>query len=82
MSLHPIVQSVTERIRQRSAASRRAYLDGIARMRDQGPLRGRLSCANLAHGFAASGPTDKQRLRAEPTANIGTSALVRPPHSL
>lgn len=71
MSLHPIVQSVTERIRQRSAASRRAYLDGIARMRDQGPLRGRLSCANLAHGFAASGPTDKQRLRAEPTANIG-----------
>ena len=71
MSLHPIVQSVTERIRQRSAASRRAYLDGIARMRDQGPLRGRLSCANLAHGFAASGPTDKQRLRTEPTANIG-----------
>lgn len=71
MSLHPVVQSVTERIRKRSAASRRAYLDGIARMQGEGPLRGRLSCANLAHGFAACGPTDKSRLRGEPTANIG-----------
>ncbi|MFR0657025.1 phosphogluconate dehydratase, partial [Pantoea sp. SIMBA_079] len=46
-------------------------LDGIARMRDEGPLRGRLSCANLAHGFAACGPTDKTRLRNGPTPNIG-----------
>ncbi|MEN4902874.1 phosphogluconate dehydratase [Luteimonas sp. TWI662] len=71
MSLHPVLHSVTERIRKRSAASRRAYLDGIARMRDDGPLRGRLSCANLAHGFAGCGPTDKLRLRNEPTPNLG-----------
>jgi len=71
MSLHPVVHSVTERIRKRSAASRRAYLEGIARMRDEGPLRGHLSCANLAHGFAACGPVDKSRLRNGPTANLG-----------
>ena len=31
MSLHPVVHSVTERIRKRSAPSRQAYLEGIAR---------------------------------------------------
>ncbi|MCD9028699.1 phosphogluconate dehydratase [Luteimonas sp. BDR2-5] len=71
MSLHPVVHAVTERIRKRSAGSRRAYLDGIARMCEAGPLRSRLSCANLAHGFAACGPTDKARLRGAATPNLG-----------
>ncbi|HEY0333162.1 MAG TPA: dihydroxy-acid dehydratase, partial [Stenotrophomonas sp.] len=71
MSLHPNIQAVTERIRQRSAPSRAAYLASIdAALRD-GPFRTRLSCGNLAHGFAACGPTDKGRLRGGVTPNLG-----------
>ncbi|HYG04995.1 MAG TPA: phosphogluconate dehydratase [Stenotrophomonas sp.] len=71
MSLHPNIQAVTDRIRRRSAASRAAYLSGIdAALRD-GPFRSRLSCGNLAHGFAACGPTDKDRLRGSVTPNLG-----------
>jgi len=71
MSLHPNIHAVTERIRERSAPSRAAYLAGIdAALRD-GPFRARLSCGNLAHGFAACGPTDKGRLRADVTPNLG-----------
>jgi len=71
MSLHPQIEAVTERIRKRSAALRGAYLAGIDAALQQGPYRGRLSCANLAHGFAACGPTDKSRLRAPVTPNLG-----------
>ena len=61
---------VTERIRERSRRSRDAYLIGIdAALRD-GPSRHRLSCGNLAHGFAASG-SDKPRLKAGITPNLG-----------
>ncbi|MGO1541763.1 MAG: phosphogluconate dehydratase [Luteimonas sp.] len=71
MSLHPGFHDVTERIRERSRGPRRAYLDAIAAARDAGPLRGHLSCANLAHGFAACGSTDKSRLRGGNTPNLG-----------
>ncbi|MDH5829955.1 phosphogluconate dehydratase [Luteimonas sp. M1R5S18] len=71
MSLHPVLHDVTERIRRRSRASRAAYLAGIDAMHQAGPSRSRLSCGNLAHGFAACGPTDKSRLRGEATPNLG-----------
>ena len=71
MSLHPRLLEVTERIRQRSRASRAAYLAGIEAMHQAGPNRSRLSCGNLAHGFAACGPTDKSRLRGDATPNLG-----------
>jgi len=71
MSLHPKIEAVTERIRQRSAASRAAYLAGIDEAVRNGPNRTPLSCANLAHVFAACGDTDKSRLRAEATPNLG-----------
>ncbi|WP_368563672.1 phosphogluconate dehydratase [Pseudoxanthomonas sp. UTMC 1351] len=71
MSLHPRIQEITERIRQRSAPLRRAYLDGIDATHLDGPQRTRLSCGNLAHAFAACGPTDKGRLRADVTPNLG-----------
>jgi phosphogluconate dehydratase len=61
--LHPRIQAVTERIRERSRNSRAAYLE---RMNLQGagePARKRLSCTNLAHGFAASADSDKQALK-------------------
>ena len=71
MSLHPVLHDVTERIRRRSRISRAAYLDGIEAMHQAGPNRSRLSCGNLAHGFAACGPTDKARLRGDATPNLG-----------
>ncbi|MGB3392835.1 MAG: phosphogluconate dehydratase [Stenotrophomonas sp.] len=71
MSLHPKIHAITERIVQRSAASRAAYLAGIEAALREGPFRSRLSCGNLAHAFAASGPVDKDRLSHNVTANIG-----------
>lgn len=62
---------ITARISERSANSRRAYLDRMQEMRGNGPLRGSLSCSNLAHGFAACGEGDKQSLKLTESANIG-----------
>ena len=71
MTLHPKLHEVTERIRKRSADSRSAYMAGIDAAHREGPNRTRLSCGNLAHAFAASGTTDKARLRADITPNLG-----------
>ncbi|HET6397274.1 MAG TPA: phosphogluconate dehydratase [Pseudoxanthomonas sp.] len=71
MSLHPQIEAVTERIRRRSAASRAAYLAGIDEAVRNGPNRKPLSCANLAHVFAACGEHDKARLRGDATPNLG-----------
>ncbi|GAA0409467.1 phosphogluconate dehydratase [Acrocarpospora corrugata] len=77
--MHPIVHEVTERIRDRSRAGRAAYLAQVdqaaAELRSAGSARGRLACANLAHGFAAAGP-DKPALRAAVPRQSGP--LVRP----
>ena len=70
MTLQPRLHEVTERIRRRSIDSRRAYLEGIEAASRESPNRTRLSCGNLAHAFAASGP-DKGRLRADVTPNLG-----------
>ncbi|MCG5259877.1 phosphogluconate dehydratase [Cupriavidus gilardii] len=70
-TLDPIVREVTERIVQRSRASRAAYLERCARaQREQGPAQG-LSCANLAHGYAALPAADKLKLRVEHALNLG-----------
>src|SRR5271166_1249509 len=61
--LNARVGETTERIVQRSRASRRAYLDRIDAAVAKGPARKRLGCANLAHGFAACGTGDKDALR-------------------
>ena len=72
MSLHPVVAEVTERLRERSRASRERYLAKIQSAgRDGGTYRERLSCGNLAHGFAACETHDKAALRSGRTANLG-----------
>ncbi len=72
MPLDPRVRAVTERIRTRSAATRSDYLAACDAAAGKGPQRGqRLSCTNLAHGFAACPSGDKQALRSGPQANIG-----------
>ena len=69
MTLHAVVESVTQRVIERSRATRAAYLQLIERERDRGVDRPRLSCGNLAHGFAAAGE-DKAQIRAGGAMNI------------
>ncbi len=68
--MNPVLSRVTGRVIDRSRESRRAYLERIARAADDGRARGSLSCSNLAHGMAASGPVDKQRLTGDEVPNI------------
>ncbi|CAN5603681.1 phosphogluconate dehydratase [soil metagenome] len=68
--MHPVVAEVTARIVERSRAERAAYLRRLEASAQRGPARGRLACANLAHGFAASGPTDKAALRGTVKPNV------------
>lgn len=70
VNIHPVLAAVTDRIAARSRPERAAYLARIRAAADQGPARGRLACANLAHGFAASGRADKQALRRLVKPNI------------
>src|SRR6201996_4000662 len=61
--LHPRVAQVTERIRERSWAERDDYLARMDAATERVTNRSRLSCTNLAHGFASSDVSDKQALR-------------------
>ncbi|MBH9553002.1 phosphogluconate dehydratase [Inhella gelatinilytica] len=65
MPMHPTVQRVVERIQARSAASRQAYLAGVARLRSRTRGTDRLGCANVAHAVAALPTNDKLRIVAE-----------------
>jgi phosphogluconate dehydratase len=69
--LNSTIAAITGRIRERSARSRAAYLAGIDAAASRGPERGRLSCGNLAHAFAACGEVDKARLAGDATPNLG-----------
>ena len=71
MSVRKAIQDVTDRIAARSAQSRRDYLDRVAAAREQGVYRAALSCGNLAHGFAACGPSDKAKLAGNKAPNLG-----------
>src|SRR5690349_14500678 len=70
MSLNSTVDAVTDRIRERSRAGREAYLDRCRAAAARKPRRGTLSCGNLAHGFAACGPSEKSELAGTTTADI------------
>ncbi len=61
--LHPRVAQVTERIRERSWAERDDYLARMDAATEKVTNRSRLSCTNLAHGFASSDAVDKQAIR-------------------
>ncbi|MHC5351132.1 phosphogluconate dehydratase [Pseudomonas sp. A46] len=68
--MHPRVLEVTRRVVERSRATRERYLAMIHKAASDGPRRGKLQCANFAHGVAGCGGTDKQRLRLMDSANI------------
>ena len=71
MTVRPEVAAVTNRIIVRSAKTRARYLEHIRNAADNGPRRRHLGCANLAHGFAACGPGDKEDLKNGDAPNIG-----------
>jgi phosphogluconate dehydratase len=68
--LHSRIRDVTERIRERSRSFRAEYLARMRGNRDASATRSRLSCTNLAHGFAASTAEDKDALKALRWPNI------------
>jgi phosphogluconate dehydratase len=70
VTLRPAIEAVTARIIQRSRPTRSAYLDLIARERETGIGRPRMSCGNFAHGFAAA-EEDKPAIRSGRSMNIG-----------
>ena len=69
-AVHPVVAAVTERVVERSATQRAAYLEKIRAMAETGPARTRLACANLAHGFASAESVDKEALRGTVKPNL------------
>ncbi|NUB06664.1 phosphogluconate dehydratase [Azospirillum sp. Vi22] len=72
MSLHPVLDAVTRRIRERSQPTRAAYLERLRAAAAQGPRRLALGCANRAHGFAGcTAAEDKAALRGGSTPAIG-----------
>jgi phosphogluconate dehydratase len=71
MALNSTIEKITREIDERSRATRELYLDRTAAARGNGTRRNRLSCGNLAHGFAACPTGDKQRLAEGITPNIG-----------
>ncbi|CAO3429200.1 Phosphogluconate dehydratase (EC 4.2.1.12) [Azospirillum argentinense] len=72
MSLHPVLDAVTRRIRERSRATRASYLERLRAAAAQGPRRLALGCANRAHGFAGcTAAEDKAALRGGSTPAIG-----------
>ena len=68
--MHPRVLEVTERLIARSRATREAYLALIRGAAGDGPQRGKLQCANFAHGVAGCGTEDKNSLRMMNAANV------------
>ena len=79
----PSSPDVTERIAERSSATRAAYLHRIAQRGDRAPPAAELACANLAHGFAASEAADEDgaarlgRSRTSPSCRRTTTCSRR-----
>ncbi|MFY8299449.1 phosphogluconate dehydratase [Pseudoalteromonas sp. SS15] len=68
--LHPRIQAVTERVIERSKATRQAYLARIEEAKKQTRVRAGLGCGNLAHVMAACSSSDKDRLKADEQPNL------------
>ncbi len=69
--LHPTIAHVTERIAQRSAATRATYLASMAAQRKAGTQRSGMGCANMAHTTAALPANDKLKIHAERAPHVG-----------
>lgn len=65
------IQEVTDNIIKRSAVSRQEYLSETTKNFNDKRHRNKLSCGNLAHGFAACDADEKSALAEGLTPNIG-----------
>ena len=77
--LHPVVANVIARLLARSESRRAAYLERVDDAASRQAARGRLSCGNLAHVFAAADGADKAALRQARWPNL---AIVSPYNDL
>lgn len=68
--LHPRIAQVTQRIIERSQNLRSEYVAQMRQDQQDRPARGKLSCGNQAHGFAACSDSDKSSLKLMESANI------------
>jgi phosphogluconate dehydratase len=68
--MHPTIQQVTQRIAQRSAAPRRAYLERVERLAARPRGSDRLGCSNVAHAFATLPGDQRLRIVAERAPNL------------
>ena len=69
--MKPAIASITDRIRERSHATRSAYLSRVDKLINRPRGSDRMGCANVAHAFAALPANDKLRVVAERAPNIG-----------
>jgi phosphogluconate dehydratase len=69
--MKPALIEVTQRIRERSAALRSAYLHRVDQLAARPRGSDRMGCANVAHAFAALPSNDKLRVVAERAPHIG-----------
>jgi phosphogluconate dehydratase len=69
--MNSTIQRVTERIQERSKASRSGYLARIRGAADGGPSRSSMSCSNLAHAMAAGSNIEKKALSGNTVPNVG-----------
>ena len=71
MPMNSTIEMVTERIKKRSAKSRKAYLAAVEANIRPGPRRKRLSEGNVAHASAACPLVEKTEILGAKWANIG-----------
>ena len=69
--IHSKIKEVTDRIIERSKASRDSYLENTRINFDKVRGRNHLSCGNLAHAFAGCAPSDKSTIAEGIEPNIG-----------
>jgi phosphogluconate dehydratase len=71
MNLNSTVQAITQRIAQRSAGTRAAYLAQLDATANRKPGAERMGCANVAHAVAGVPANDKLKIVAHKSPNIG-----------
>ena len=68
--MNKTIEAITQRIALKSQESRQAYEAQMQRAASEAITRGRLSCGNLAHAFAACNPQEKQELSQDNWPNL------------
>lgn len=71
VAINTVVDAVTQRITERSKTLRAEYLARLEQLRNRGPRRASLSCANQAHANAAADSKTKIWLNQAQKPNIG-----------